>query len=70
MMPLSLASIGDVAVVKHIGGSPQVKKHLEDLGFAVGSPVTVVACLAGNVIVKVLETRVAVSRELAGKIMI
>ena len=70
MMPLSFANVGEVAVVKHIGGSPQVKKHLEDLGFAVGSPVTVVACLAGNVIVKVLETRVAVSRELAGKIMI
>ena len=69
-MPLSIASVGEQAVVKHIGGSPRVKKHLEDLGFAVGSPVTVVACLAGNVIVKVLETRVAVSRELAGKIMI
>ena len=70
MMPLSFASIGELAVVKRIGGNPQVKKHLESLGFAVGSPVTVVACLAGNVIVKVLETRVAVSHELAGKIMI
>ena len=70
MMPLSFARIGETAVVKHIGGSPQVKKHLEDLGFAVGSPVTVVACLTGNVIVKVLETRIAVSRELAGKIMV
>ena len=70
MMPLSFASVGEAAVVKRIGGSPQVKKHRESRGFAVGCPVTVIAALAGNMIVKVLETRVAVSRELAGKIMI
>lgn len=70
MMPLSIAGIGEEAIVKRIGGNPQVKKHLESLGFAVGGTVTVIACLAGNVIVKVKETRIAVSQELAGKIMV
>lgn len=69
-MPLTIASIGEETVIKKIGGSPQVKKHLEALGFAVGGTVTVVSALAGNVIVKVKEARVAVSEELARKIMV
>lgn len=70
MMPLALANIGEEATVMRIGGSPEVKKHLEDLGFVVGGSVTVITSLGGNVIVKVKEARVAISEEMARKIMI
>lgn len=69
-MPLTLASIGEENTVKKVGGSPEVKKHLENLGFVAGSQVTVMNELAGNIIVKVKEARVAISREMAQKIMI
>ena len=70
MMPLVLANIGEVRIVRHIGGSPETKRHLEDLGFTVGGGVSIVSSLGGNVIVKVKESRVAVSDELARKIMV
>lgn len=70
MMPLALANVGEEAVVKKIGGSPEVKKHLENLGFVVGGNVTVITSLSGNVIVNVKESRVAISEEMARKIMI
>ena len=61
MMPLMLAGIGEENTIKKIGGSPEIKKHLEDLGFVVGGSVTVVNALGGNVIVNVKESRVALS---------
>ncbi len=70
MMPLNLADIGEPQIVKKIGGSPEVKKHLTNLGFTVGGEVCLVSILGGNVIVKVKESRVAVSDELARKIMV
>ena len=70
MMPLALADMGTETVIRHIGGSPEVRKHLEDLGFVVGSSATVVSSLGGNLIVKVKESRVAISEEMARKIMI
>jgi len=70
MMPLTLANIGEEATVRRVGGSPEMKKHLEDMGFAVGQSVTVVSAIAGNLIVKVKESRVAISREMAGKILV
>lgn len=70
MMPLSLADIGEENTVKKIGGSPEVKKHLENLGFVVGGSVTVITSLGGNVIVNVKEARVAISEEMARKIMV
>ena len=70
MMPLSLANVGEANTIKKIGGSPEVKKHLENLGFVVGGNVTVITMLVGNVIVNVKETRVAISEEMARKIMI
>ena len=70
MMPLSLAGVGEQNTVKRIGGSPEVKQHLENLGFVVGSTVTIVNTLGGNVIVNVKESRVAISEEMAKKIMI
>ncbi len=70
MMPLSLLDIGEQSVIKKIGGSPEVKKHLENLGFVVGGNVTIVNALGGNVIVNVKEARVAISEEMARKIMV
>lgn len=69
-MPLNLADIGVPQIVKKLGGSPEVKKHLENLGFNVGGEVSLVNILGGNVIVKVKESRVALSNELARKIMV
>ena len=70
MMPLSLAQVGEENIIKRIGGSPEVRKHLEDLGFVAGGTATVVSALGGNLIVKVKEARVAISEEMARKIMI
>ena len=70
MMPLALANIGEANTIKKIGGSPEVKKHLENLGFVVGGSVTVITALGGNVIVNVKDARVAISEEMARKIMI
>lgn len=70
MMPLSLAGVGEQNTVKRIGGSPEVKLHLENLGFVVASTVTIVNTLGGNVIVNVKESRIAISEEMARKIMV
>ena len=70
MMPLTLAGKGEENIVKIVGGSPEVKKHLEALGFVSGSRVMVISEIAGNIIVRVKEARVAISREMAQKIMI
>lgn len=70
MIPLVLADAGEEQVIKKIGGSDEVKHHLENLGFTVGSTVTVVNSLAGNIIVKVKESRVAINEDMARKIMV
>ncbi|MDO5601181.1 MAG: FeoA family protein [Oscillospiraceae bacterium] len=70
MMPLVLASVGEENMIRKIGGSPQVRAHLENLGFVPGGKVTVVAQNGGNLIVNVKESRIAISREMAGRIMI
>ena len=70
MMPLCYADPGEESVIRKIGGSPEVKRHLENLGFAVGGRATVIASLNGNVIGKVKESRVAIDGEMARKILI
>ncbi|MBR6381337.1 MAG: ferrous iron transport protein A [Lachnospiraceae bacterium] len=70
MMPLIYADAGESQIIKKIGGNPEVRQHLEDLGFHVGGQVSVVSSLGENLIVKVKESRVAVSEELARKIMV
>lgn len=70
MMPLTLADIGTEQLIRKVGGSPEVRKHLEDLGFVAGGSATVVSALGGNVIVRVKESRVAISEEMARKIMV
>ena len=70
MLPLSMAETGRPQIIKKIGGSPEVRQHLETLGFNVGGEVCIVSTLGGNLIVKVKESRVAVDKALAGKIMV
>ena len=70
MMPLSLANIGEENLILKVGGNPEVKKHLEDLGFVAGGTATLISSMGGNVIVKVKESRVAINEEMARKIMV
>lgn len=70
MMPLTLANTGEEFMIKKIGGNPETKKFLENLGFVVGGSVKIVNEIAGNVIVNVKESRVAVSKEMAQRIMV
>lgn len=70
MMPLIFADLGNDLIIKKIGGNPQVRTHLENLGFVVGGSVKVISSLSGNLIVNVKESRVAISKEMASKIMV
>ena len=70
MMPLLLASPGEENIIRKVGGNPEMKKHLEDMGFVAGSAVTIVSTIGGDLIVNVKDSRVAISREMAGRIMI
>ena len=69
-MPIVLSKNGERRAIKRIGGSDEVKKRLESLGFTVGSEVTVVSRLGENLIVKVKDSRVALSGEMARRIFI
>ncbi len=70
MMPLTFAAAGEENMIKKVGGNPETRKFLENLGFVAGGMVTVISEVGGNVIVNVKESRVAVSKEMASKIMI
>ena len=70
MMPLVFANAGEENIVRKIGGSPEVKQHLENLGFVAGGDVIVVSELAGNLIVNVKECRVGIDRALAQKVFV
>ncbi len=70
MMPLTMAKAGEKNTIKKIGGKEDVRRFLETLGFVVGSDVTVVSENNGNVIVNIKESRVAISKEMANKIMV
>ncbi|MCR4605052.1 MAG: ferrous iron transport protein A [Eubacterium sp.] len=70
MMPLIYADKNEPQIIKKIGGNPEVKQHLADLGLNVGGEVSIVSALGENLIIKVKESRVAVSDELAKKIMV
>ena len=70
MMPLSFAPVGQPLEIKKVSGNQEKKKHLEDMGFVVGGKLVVVQEIAGNMILNVKESRVAINRDLASKIMI
>ncbi len=69
-MPLTLVKPGERSMIQKIGGKEEQRKFLETLGFVIGTNVTVVNQMNGNVIVNVKESRVAISKEMAGKIMV
>lgn len=70
MMPLLLAAIGEENTIKKVGGNPEIRQHLKNLGFVAGGRVTVVASIGGSIIVNIKESRVAIGRDMAGKIMV
>ena len=69
-MPLTMAKNGERNSIKKVGGKHETKQHLENLGFVVGTPVTVITAIGGNMIVNIKESRIAISREMAAKIMV
>ena len=69
-MPLTLANVGEETMIRKVGGKPEVRAHLETLGFVVGGNVTVISTIGGNLIVNVKNSRVAISREMANRIII
>ncbi|HAQ52112.1 MAG TPA: ferrous iron transport protein A [Lachnospiraceae bacterium] len=70
MMPLIYASPGEENIIKKVGGNPEVKRHLENLGITPGGSATLISIMGGNVIVKVKESRIAINEEMARKVMI
>ncbi len=70
MMPLTLCQVGEESIIKKVGGKGDTKKFLKNLGFVTGSSVTVVSVMSGNLIVNIKESRVALSKEMASKIMV
>jgi len=70
MMPLTVTKIGEENSIKKVGGRDETRKFLENLGFIPGSHVTIITKNSGNVIVSIKESRIAISREMAAKIMV
>lgn len=70
MMPLTMAKVGEPNTIKRIGGREETKKFLENLGFVTGSVVTVVSEISGDMILNVKDSRVALGKDMANKIMI
>ena len=70
MMPLTMAKAGDTVTIQKITGKDEVRLHLAELGFVVGSQVTVVNEIAGNLIVQVKESRLALDKTMANRIMV
>lgn len=70
MMPLGMANVGDVTIIKRITGRDEVRQHLAELGFVVGAEIKVVSDLGGNLILNVKESRVALDKTMAMRIMV
>ena len=70
MMPLTIAGTGEELMIKKIGGSPEMRSHLNDLGFVKGENIQIVSAIGGNLIVLVKGVRIAVGRDMAKHIMI
>ena len=70
MMPLTMANVGETNVIKKIGGKEETRRFLENLGFVVGGVVTVISEVGGNIIVNVKDSRVAIGRDMANKILV
>ena len=69
-MPLSMVNAGEPYTIKKIGGKEEVRRHLENLGFVVGGLVTVISEINGSLIVNVKDSRVAIGKDMANKILV
>lgn len=69
-MPLTMVNEGEPTVIKKVGGKEETRRFLESLGFVVGSTVTVVSAIGGNMIVNIKDARVAIGKDMANKIMV
>lgn len=69
-LPLTMLKTGESSLITRVGGKEETRKFLENLGLVVGTPVTVVSEINGNLIVHIMESRVAISREMAAKIYV
>ncbi|AFA48509.1 FeoA family protein [Acetobacterium woodii] len=70
MMPLAIAKVGEINTIKRINGQDETKRFLENLGFIVDDPITVISKMGGNIIVTVKGTRVAISQNMANRIIV
>ena len=70
MMPLTMAKSGERVTVRKITGKDEIRQHLAELGFVVDSDITVVSVIAGNLIVQVKDSRIALDKSMANRIMI
>ena len=70
MMPLTMANVGETNVIKKIGGKEETRRFLENLGVVVGGVVTVISEVGGNIIVNVKDSRVAIGKDMANKILV
>lgn len=70
MMPLTMVNLGEENVIKKVGGKEETKRFLENLGFVAGSSVTVVSEIGGNMIVNVKDSRIAIGKDMANKILV
>ena len=69
-MPLTMVKEGEPTVIKKVGGKEETRRFLESLGFVVGSTVTVVSAIGGNMIVNIKDARVAIGKDMANKILV
>ena len=70
MIPLTMAKVGETNVIKKLGGKEETRRFLENLGFVVGGVVTVISEVGGNIIVNVKDSRVAIGKDMANKILV
>ena len=70
MMPLGMANVGDVNIIKKISGKDEVRQHLAELGFVVGAEVRIVSELGGNMILSIKDSRIALDKTMAMRIMV
>ena len=70
MMPLTMAQVGQASKIQRVGGNDETKRFLANLGFVVGSEVTVISAIGGNVIVNIKDSRVAINQDMARHIMV
>ena len=69
-MPLTMLNIGETGEIKRIGGNEEIRRFLNNLGFVVGAEVVVVSAIGGNVIVNIKDSRVAINKDMAKRIMV